>query len=471
MNSKTVEVLNRLLRTVYRSLPEYVQVVHPWMKNKGSEALDLLRRIADDDNRFACRLAETIQSRAAGPSRALSPSSSPTCTTSRWITYSRGDPAAGAQPGDDRMLRRRFGVRSASAGPDPEPGGDRTADTWNCSTSGGKRFLMGSGPLLVDTHAHLDAEEFAADRDAVIARARQAGVTAILCPGITADSSAAVVRLAEAEGIYAAVGIQPNYCQQAAAGDWDRIVSLAGHARVVALGETGLDRHWDFTPFDVQQDYFKRHLRLGQSRDLPVIIHCREAEADLLPMLRQAAARGPLRAVLHAFSGDRAFAEECLALGLFLSFCRRRDVQQQEVRAATRRGRGGARRSDPDRDGQPLSDAAPAPRQGAPQRAGPPGAHRRPSCGVARPITRGDRGPDDGQRKAVVPADVTARPNAILECGGLPPLWPHQAGRAFPATAFRRLRSLARAKAATSPAFQRRPRCVEAGWIARRIGL
>ena len=99
-----------------------------------------------------------------------------------------------------------------------------------------------------------------------------------------------------------------------------RIVSLAGHARVVALGETGLDRHWDFTPFDVQQDYFERHLRLGQSRNLPVIIHCREAEADLLPMLRQAAARGPLRAVLHAFSGDTAFAEECLALGLFLSF-------------------------------------------------------------------------------------------------------------------------------------------------------
>jgi TatD DNase family protein len=88
----------------------------------------------------------------------------------------------------------------------------------------------------------------------------------------------------------------------------------------VALGETGLDRHWDFTPWYVQQDYSERHLRLGQSRDLPVIIHCREAEADLLPILRQAAARGPLRVVLHAFSGDTAFAEECLALGLFISF-------------------------------------------------------------------------------------------------------------------------------------------------------
>jgi TatD DNase family protein len=154
-------------------------------------------------------------------------------------------------------------------------------------------------------------------------------VTVIICPGITADSSLAAVRLAEqeaGEGVFAAVGIQPNYCAQAAAGDWDRVVAMANRrdagptgGRVVAIGETGLDRHWDFTPFAVQQDYFDRHLRLAQARSLPVIVHCREAEADLLPMLREAAARGPLAGVLHAFSGDRAFAEECLALGLHVS--------------------------------------------------------------------------------------------------------------------------------------------------------
>ena len=188
-------------------------------------------------------------------------------------------------------------------------------------------FILHSSSFLIDTHAHLDVEDFDADRSEVMARARQAGVAAIICPGITANSSQAAVRLAEAEeGVFAAVGIQPNYCAQAAAGDWDRVIAMADRrdagpagGRVVAIGETGLDRHWDFTPFAVQQDCFDRHLRLAQARTLPVIVHCREAEADLLPMLREAAARGPVAGVLHAFSGDAAFAEECLALGFYIS--------------------------------------------------------------------------------------------------------------------------------------------------------
>ena len=174
---------------------------------------------------------------------------------------------------------------------------------------------------MIDTHAHLDAAEFAADREEVIARAEAAGVTAVVCPAILAASSQAVVELAGRYGrLYAAVGIQPNYAAAADAGDWDRVVALAGRPRVVAIGETGLDRYWDYTPFDLQQDYFDRHLRLAQQRDLPVIIHCRQAEADLLPMLRAAASRGPLRGVLHSFSGDAAFARECLDLGLDVSF-------------------------------------------------------------------------------------------------------------------------------------------------------
>ena len=174
---------------------------------------------------------------------------------------------------------------------------------------------------LIDTHAHLDAEEFDGDRDEVIARARESGVEVMICPAITADSSEAVVRLAEThEGMFAAVGIHPNYAAEAAAGDWDRVVEMTGHARVVAVGEAGLDRHWDFAPMEVQRDYFGRHLQLAQEHDLPVVIHCREAEADVLPMLREAVARGPLVGVMHAFSGDRSFAEACLELGLYLGF-------------------------------------------------------------------------------------------------------------------------------------------------------
>lgn len=173
----------------------------------------------------------------------------------------------------------------------------------------------------VDTHVHLDQREFDRDRDAVLARSRQAGVERMLCVGVSADSSQASLRLAETyAGVYAAAGIQPNYAAEASRGDWERIVSMVDHGRVVAVGETGLDRHWDFAPLDIQQDYFDRHLGLAAQRALPVVIHCRDAEADLLPMLHAASAGGPLRGVMHAFSGDLATATECLRLGLHISF-------------------------------------------------------------------------------------------------------------------------------------------------------
>ena len=101
----------------------------------------------------------------------------------------------------------------------------------------------------------------------MIERARAAGIDTILAIGVTAESSAAVVRMAgEYPSIYAAVGIHPNYCAEAAAGDWDRVVALAGGPRVVALGETGLDRYRDHAPLELQQEYFDRHLRLSQER-------------------------------------------------------------------------------------------------------------------------------------------------------------------------------------------------------------
>jgi TatD DNase family protein len=175
--------------------------------------------------------------------------------------------------------------------------------------------------MLVDTHAHLDQEEFDADRDEVIARAHAAGVEAIVAIGVTAVSSEAVAELAARHaGVFAAVGIQPNYTAQAEPGDWDRIVAALDRPKVVALGETGLDRHWDYSPFDVQQDYFERHLRLAQQRNLPFVVHTRESDADVLAMLREARRRGPLRGVMHSFTGTAETAAECVALGLHVSF-------------------------------------------------------------------------------------------------------------------------------------------------------
>ena len=174
---------------------------------------------------------------------------------------------------------------------------------------------------LFDTHCHLDQPEFDADRLAVIDRARQAGVARLLTVGITAASSEAATQLAAGNpGVYAAVGLQPNYCGQAAAGDWDFVVGLVQRPGVVAIGETGLDRYWDYTPWPVQQDYFDRHLRLSQESGLPFIVHSRDCDADILLMLRQARQRGPLAGVMHSFTGTAETAVECLSLGLYISF-------------------------------------------------------------------------------------------------------------------------------------------------------
>ncbi|MEE3368657.1 MAG: TatD family hydrolase [Planctomycetota bacterium] len=174
---------------------------------------------------------------------------------------------------------------------------------------------------LFDTHAHLDDESFSTDRDAVVSRAEAAGLGALLAVGTTAQSSLQCVDLARKYSIVsAAVGIQPNYVAEVASGDWDQVVRLAEAHKVVALGETGLDRYWDFTPFSTQEDYFDRHLRLSQKTGLPFIVHMRECGDDILRMLTEARLRGELQGVMHSFTGDRELATACLELGLYISF-------------------------------------------------------------------------------------------------------------------------------------------------------
>jgi TatD DNase family protein len=175
---------------------------------------------------------------------------------------------------------------------------------------------------LIDTHAHLDDDRFQNDLPAVLERAAKAGVSTINTIGTTAATSARNVRLAQQYAcLYASVGIQPNHIAAEPAGAWDEIVRLVGQPRVIAVGETGLDRHWHDTPFADQEDYFARHLDLARRHNLAVVIHCREAEADTVRMLRGAFDQhGPVRGVMHSFTGDAATAQACLSMGLHLSF-------------------------------------------------------------------------------------------------------------------------------------------------------
>jgi TatD DNase family protein len=174
-------------------------------------------------------------------------------------------------------------------------------------------------PELIDTHAHLEDPRLRDDLPAVLDRARRAGVRQILAIGTTADDSETVATMARTHpGVFAAVGIHPNEAFEATAEDWERVVALTRDRHVVALGETGLDRHWDRTPFPQQQEWFDRHLALGRESGLPLVIHCRESQRDLIEQLSRS--NPPVHGVLHSFTGSWDDAQAFLNLGLYLSF-------------------------------------------------------------------------------------------------------------------------------------------------------
>lgn len=176
--------------------------------------------------------------------------------------------------------------------------------------------------MLIDTHAHLDDDKLVNDIPAVLERARTAGVEHVVTIATTFASSQRCLMLArQYPDVSASVGIHPNHVSEASPDDWDSVVALARSREAVAIGETGLDRYWDHTPFAKQIEAFRRHLELARELSLPVVIHCREAEADLVPILReQFEQHGPIKGIMHSFSGDRALAENCLAMGLHISF-------------------------------------------------------------------------------------------------------------------------------------------------------
>lgn len=178
---------------------------------------------------------------------------------------------------------------------------------------------MTPAPGLIDTHAHLADDRLAGQLPQVLDRARAAGVAAVVAVGTTAGDSRVVLELARGRsGVFPTVGIHPNHAAEAAPGDWGRLVALAADPAVVAIGETGLDRYWDHTPFPVQRDYFDRHIELAEARGLPIIIHSRDCLGDIIEQLGRL--NRPVRGVLHSFTGNREEAQALLALGLHLSF-------------------------------------------------------------------------------------------------------------------------------------------------------
>jgi TatD DNase family protein len=173
--------------------------------------------------------------------------------------------------------------------------------------------------MIVDTHAHLQMEEFAADLPQVLARARDAGVGRLVTVGVELESSAAAVALADRHPeVWAVVGVHPH---DAATWDGDtarRLEGLLDHPKVVGVGETGLDFFRQRAPAGDQERAFRHQIRIARERDLPLVVHSRQAHQRVLEILRE---ESPLPGgVLHCFSGNLEEARDALALGLFLSF-------------------------------------------------------------------------------------------------------------------------------------------------------
>ena len=181
--------------------------------------------------------------------------------------------------------------------------------------------------MLVDTHCHLDSAQFDADREAVIARAREAGVGRIVVPGTDLASSRRAVALAERHPeVFAVVGVHPNSTVGFGAEALRELRELARSQKVVGIGEVGIDLYWKSVPLEEQRAAFRAQIELAAELGKPVIVHDRDAHAEVMAVLRNvlppvpvASPRGSATGVvLHSFSGDTAMAEAALALGFYL---------------------------------------------------------------------------------------------------------------------------------------------------------
>ena len=171
--------------------------------------------------------------------------------------------------------------------------------------------------MLVDSHCHLDFADSAAEREAIISRARAAGVDTMLTISTRLDEFDAVRVIAEAHaGIWCSVGVHPHEAKDHTELSPQKLVALAAHPKVVGIGETGLDFHYDLSPRNIQEQVFRAHIAASRESGLPLIIHARQADREVAWILEK---ERPPPGVMHCFSSGRALADAALALGFYIS--------------------------------------------------------------------------------------------------------------------------------------------------------
>jgi TatD DNase family protein len=175
--------------------------------------------------------------------------------------------------------------------------------------------------MLIDSHCHLDFPDFSAELDAVVARARAAGIARMVTISTRVHRQAGLLAIAERfADVYASVGTHPHYAHEELDITAADLVAHTRHPKVVAIGEAGLDYHYDRSPRDAQERGFRTHIAAARETGLPLVIHSREADADTARILEEETGKGAFPAVLHCFTGGSDLARRAIALGHFISF-------------------------------------------------------------------------------------------------------------------------------------------------------
>jgi TatD DNase family protein len=173
--------------------------------------------------------------------------------------------------------------------------------------------------VLVDSHCHLDFPALAEDRDAVLARARAAGIGAMQTIGTRLDRFEQVVAIAEANpDVWCSVGVHPHRAAKEPPDGPDQLLAWAEHPKVIGIGESGLDYHYDHSPRDVQAEVFRLHIAAARESGLPLIVHTRDADRDTAEMLRVAIAEAPFTGVIHCYSSSPDLGFAAVEMGLYL---------------------------------------------------------------------------------------------------------------------------------------------------------
>ena len=168
-------------------------------------------------------------------------------------------------------------------------------------------------PMLIDTHCHLDFPDFAPERDAIVSRAREAGVGRMITISTHVDRFPTYAGIAEAyDNVFCTVGTHPHHAHDTPEASAAELVALAQHPKCVGIGEAGLDYHYDRAPRDVAQRVFRTHIQAARESGLPLVIHTRDADADTGAILEDEMGKGAFKALLHCFTASRELAERAL---------------------------------------------------------------------------------------------------------------------------------------------------------------